>query len=157
MSEPRPELIHRVLRERDIVRSLYGDRFTLQRDTDGTLWWQGHVFVEGDLLPLNAIYPASYPAVPPLVATQQFPGLACPHVLGRTPWGWSLCWIAASATRENSRWRPTRHTAATAIAAGQRWLLAWRVFCTIGHWPVRDAFRGSVLAISFPDDPGDVW
>jgi len=137
-----PELATRIVCESQAVAGLFPGGFALRSPPHGPLYWTGEVRVEGRRFPVDCIYPAAYPAVPPVLATKMALPADCPHVLGPAPTGGrAICWISPSTTEAHRRWNPVRHTAATALGAAQRWFLALLVFQTLGVWPVDDAFQ----------------
>jgi hypothetical protein len=136
----RPELARRVVWEAEALHTKYPDRFRLRLDPQGRPAWHGCVPVEGRDAPLILTYPEAYPARPPLLETTADLPANCPHLLGRSGERATLCWLAPQARLPHRRWQPQRHTAATALRAGQRWFLAFLVWRALGSWPVADAW-----------------
>ena len=80
-------------------------------------------------------------AEPPVLETPLPLPAGCPHLLGRRGGRCELCWVVRGAGRPRRRWDPQRHTAATALRAAQRWVLAFLVWQAVGAWPVPDAWE----------------
>jgi hypothetical protein len=136
-----PDLAQRIVWEAAAVRRHFPGRFRLILEPSGLPAWHGTVPVEGEDFPIILTYPATYPAMFPLLETTYPLPSACPHVLGRNGPRSVLCWIAPDGNSKRRRWDPQTHTAATVMGAGQRWALAFRVWQTLGIWPVPDAFE----------------
>ena len=137
----RPELARRIVWEAEAVEAKFPGRFRLALDSQGRPVWDGMVPVEGQPAPVIVTYPAAYPAVPPILETTASLPPDCPHLLGRNAGRATLCWIVPSAAARHRRWDPQHHTAATVMRAAQRWFLAFRIWRTLGRWPVPEGWQ----------------
>ena len=135
------QLARRIVHESVIVAADFPGRFQLSLLPNGRTAWLGSVPIEAAEFPVRLIYPPAYPAVPPVLATSLPLPSGCPHTLGRDGEWSMLCWLAPETGRMRGRWDPTRHTAATALRAAQRWGLAYRVWQVTQIWPVPDAWE----------------
>ncbi len=117
----------RLLLEIQAMQERHGDRARLDRRGD-TLYWRTEVHESGRTLPVEIIYPDTYPAFPPEIhsATDLPPS---PHRLGLRV----LCWTNSFSS--SSDWNPGRDTAAICVVAAQRWFAAFLVYRTTGIWP----------------------
>jgi hypothetical protein len=135
------ELARRLVWEAAAVQALFPGRCRLVLEPDGRPAWHALVPAESRRFPAVVTYPAAYPAVAPRLETTLPVPANCPHVLGRRADRATLCWLASRTGHPRRRWDPTRHTAATALRAAQRWALAFLVWQAVGAWPVRDAWE----------------
>ncbi len=136
-----PALMRRIVVESAIVARDYPDRFRLILTLENLPAWSGDAPVEGQNAPIAVVYPLTYPADPPVVRIGVNIPRNCPHILERKNDYAVICWIGGRFVDPRRRWKPHVHTAATAIRAAQRWLLAFLAWREIGDWPVPDAFE----------------
>ncbi len=119
---------HRLVAEVRAMKERFGERAVLCRSGD-TLFWEYVIHESGRSLPIQVIYPETFPAEPPQVISMK-PLPPSPHQLP----GNTLCWIDTYSN--HSGWNPARDTAVIAVNAAHRWFVCLLIYLSNGgRWP----------------------
>lgn len=125
----------RLVLEFRAMKEVWGEAARFCRDDAGNFWWDVDIPVEGQTFPIRIPYARHHPIVAPeVISLLELPN-DTPHLLT----GNRLCYHYSGDMRSRNRWDPSKDTLAMVTLAAQRWLTAFLVWHTTGHWPCPDA------------------